>query len=548
MNYKLFKALVEFLKAMRPFVVSVIQNHYPNDNWEDIYYEKLSPEKQETWNRAISAGTSAQERIDYNNLKVFVLAFKTELIQDLGRADANTLISNLIELCNLRNQCNHFQTIEYDDVEYAFSIMKKVARLLDWSDLHSKLANIWNNFDEANPPQPNIEQELEEESASETDNDPEGNLDLPEKDADAQDEIIRSIIQVLVQKNLKKKLYIGLTIYVSNQRLISLVKTNDFKERLCAELNDYDFDALSKNIRITTDKAPDDASQVMTGLVLVLKQKSESKANENEETEQTSSTTSTLELPDNAIEAREKIIKEIIKKLNSLYKIKEKFKGITIYVSNPLLILHIDNDEFKDDLRLELENTGLNSLFDSENHPIVISTDTPPINAIVVPDLGLAIVLTKRASKENGGDGGKPQPTGKIKISIYEGQGSLKETEYVLDSTQKRVFHIGWSRTVRAKGPLRINDVVIKDDETDDELKKLNSKVSRSHADIAWRDGRFFLKAMPSGCRPEGGAVTKVFRDDKEIELLTSSMFEQLCDGDLIELGKAVILQVNIVE
>ena len=238
----------------------------------------------------------------------------------------------------------------------------------------------------------------------------------------------------------------------------------------------------------------------------------------------------------------------LFRSINSLYKIEDKFKGITIYVSNPLLKLHIDNDEFKKQLSVELDNNELNSLFDSEDYSIVISTDTTPADAIIVMP-GLAIVLTKRGGKKDEGGDGKPQSTGKIKISIFEGQGSLKNTEYELDSSVKEIFHIGWSRSVRAKGPIRINDVVIKDDETDAELKKLNSKVSRSHADIVWRDGRFFLKAMPSGCRPEGGAATKVFRDEKEIELLSSSMLFPLCDGDLIGLGReAVILQVKIVK
>ena len=43
MNDKIHKALGIFLDAMRPFVVSFLQQHFPNEPWEGLFFARLKP-------------------------------------------------------------------------------------------------------------------------------------------------------------------------------------------------------------------------------------------------------------------------------------------------------------------------------------------------------------------------------------------------------------------------------------------------------------------------------------------------------------------------
>ena len=270
--------------------------------------------------------------------------------------------------------------------------------------------------------------------------------------------------------------------------------------------------------------------------------KPETETKSETETKPETETKQILLPSDNAIESREYIINAIIQSLEPMQGLsKDKFNGLTIYITEQRLQLLTEGKDFLQHLCAQMDNHGFESLSDL----VAITNDTAPNNAITVMP-GMRLMLHQKESK--GGEELPPPATGKMRIFIFEGQGSMQQAEYILNAKEKQVFHIGRIKFVRDLSPRRINDVVIKDDESVDELKKLNSKVSRSHADIIWRDGMFFIKAMRGGCRPEGGAATKVIRNEQETEMLTSNMLYPLRDGDLIELGKAVILQVNIFE
>ena len=69
--------------------------------------------------------------------------------------------------------------------------------------------------------------------------------------------------------------------------------------------------------------------------------------------------------------------------------------------------------------------------------------------------------------------------------------------------------------------------------------------VSSAHADLVCKDGRFFLQVLPPGCAI-GGNSTRIIRDQKPIELDQPSLSYPLLDGDLIELGRAVLLEFRI--
>ena len=86
MNDKIHKALGIFLDAMRPFVETYLQQQYPNEPGEGLFFARLKPARQTTWNQAMRAqgeNQSCMYFIDYNNLPDFAIGFKRELGLDL---------------------------------------------------------------------------------------------------------------------------------------------------------------------------------------------------------------------------------------------------------------------------------------------------------------------------------------------------------------------------------------------------------------------------------------------------------------------------------
>ena len=55
-NENIFQALGIFLDAMRPFLVSVLQNHFPGEPWEGVFFQRLTAQKQDQWNQAQRQG------------------------------------------------------------------------------------------------------------------------------------------------------------------------------------------------------------------------------------------------------------------------------------------------------------------------------------------------------------------------------------------------------------------------------------------------------------------------------------------------------------
>lgn len=127
-------------------------------------------------------------------------------------------------------------------------------------------------------------------------------------------------------------------------------------------------------------------------------------------------------------------------------------------------------------------------------------------------------------------------------VSIVKGTGSLEQSEYILDSKVKTTYNIGRSREASSV-PGCVNDIIVRNDDTDKTLHDRNVHVSRSHADISIVNGRFYIKAHRGGCRPLGGAATKIISDGQTFELSDVNMKMPLANGSLIELGKSVVLQ-----
>lgn len=146
MNDKIHKALGIFLDAIRPYVVKFLQKRFPNEPWEGLYYSKLNPDKQASWNQAQRVqGESAScvMLIDYNNLPNFAIGYKRELGSEFGSQDkANRFISYLQELKDIRNKCNHYQPLDNEEIEGTYLFIKQAAKLMKMDELVTEIDKI----------------------------------------------------------------------------------------------------------------------------------------------------------------------------------------------------------------------------------------------------------------------------------------------------------------------------------------------------------------------------------------------------------------------
>ncbi len=143
-NENIYEALGVFLEAMRQYAVSFLMNKFPGEPWEGVFYERLTPAYQKTWNEGQRQGTDPMLRIDYNNLTFLPNKFRDELAQDLGGDKAKTysLENCLGEIRLVRNKCQHFSPISEDEIERTFSNMKQVANLLEMPELRKEVERL----------------------------------------------------------------------------------------------------------------------------------------------------------------------------------------------------------------------------------------------------------------------------------------------------------------------------------------------------------------------------------------------------------------------
>ena len=246
-----------------------------------------------------------------------------------------------------------------------------------------------------------------------------------------------------------------------------------------------------------------------------------------------------LELGDNMQEAVGDLISWIIDALSPLRGglASDAVHDMTIHVADTRARL-IMGETFLQRLRLELDNNLLSAISAGDIGILDGLTDSP--TALNVKPGFLQVSISSRSVVV--------KATGRAIVTIVEGTGSLANPSYELDASAKTVFHIGRGKVVKRGGSIRVNDIVINDAEPDERVLAQNRRVSSSQADILCRDGAFYLKAMPSGCRPEGGAATKVFHNETARELRDTFMPVLLQDGDFIELGGTLLLSFSIVD
>ncbi len=133
----------------------------------------------------------------------------------------------------------------------------------------------------------------------------------------------------------------------------------------------------------------------------------------------------------------------------------------------------------------------------------------------------------------------------KASVSIAYGKGDLEKNIYMLSSDElkkehKKQYNIGRQEfPTMENGNYRHNNIVIDDTKNRD----INGHVSRAHAHIGYSETiGFYLQVEFDGSRLSGNR-TRIIRNDEKIEVENINAKEPLIDGDLIELGKTVLLK-----
>lgn len=252
-----------------------------------------------------------------------------------------------------------------------------------------------------------------------------------------------------------------------------------------------------------------------------------------------------------AIDKRAFVISELLKKFRSS-------TGTDTKLMENLVIIVIRNEEdddmakydwigkrFEDDLKRELTNAFLEKI-GSKSLQIILKPKSETGDCISLIDNQVYYKWGKADAYVD--DKPKEIPYERVvaSVSIIEGTGSMMQPSYVLDSERKKIFHIGRGVTSRKGGKYRVNDIVIKDKEADHGLLECNAHVSSTHADIVFKNNKFYIKAAIGGCRAIGGSPTKLVRDEKATELRDTNLLYPLEDGDIIELGKNVLLVYSL--
>lgn len=142
----------------------------------------------------------------------------------------------------------------------------------------------------------------------------------------------------------------------------------------------------------------------------------------------------------------------------------------------------------------------------------------------------------------------KPTTTScKAIITIFGGAGSLLQEKYTLSSDHMKermisAYNIGAGQFPKVPTGYRENHIAIDDNPQSPMIEK-NKYVSRMHAHIGYSDTfGFYLQVEKDGTRLLGKR-TRIFRGEERIECDNPQAKIPLQDGDLIELGKAVVLK-----
>ena len=226
--------------------------------------------------------------------------------------------------------------------------------------------------------------------------------------------------------------------------------------------------------------------------------------------------------------------KSIRRALKDTIPVYPQYSSLEFWTLNNVTYSLLKSDEFENRLREDFDNWNIRGMADC---PIVVHLSQPAAsdNCIPICDGLVQYRITLPA------DDSQQEQILKAVISAVDGFGSL-ESSVTLDPQRSEPYHIGRGTFSQETGFFRKNDIVIRSDDNDPEQNDRNRHVSRAHADILFHSNQFCIKALPGGCRSEGGSPTKIIRNGAATELRDTKTLFCLKDGDMIELGKSVII------
>ena len=136
----MYKALGLFIEALRPYIVSVMQEKHGGE-WEQFYIETLYDNQRTFWHQQRDSGQSAESLIDYQNIKGFAIQYRDVLEQDFGN-NAKHLPTWFDEIKGLRNKCAHHQDITKTEASRAYTNMILIAEKTGMTDLKEALEEL----------------------------------------------------------------------------------------------------------------------------------------------------------------------------------------------------------------------------------------------------------------------------------------------------------------------------------------------------------------------------------------------------------------------
>lgn len=244
----------------------------------------------------------------------------------------------------------------------------------------------------------------------------------------------------------------------------------------------------------------------------------------------------------NSVETRGKIKKSTLTLLNSLYLVNPEI------CKTKHLIVWIDTDTITfnsyADFSQELENYwAVESGYSFEKVELKHGKPENEKNARKI-DAGLGSIAIYLQEQEVGLE---KNVVKRANISVFGGKGSLLQEQYELSSEtlekeRRKYYNIGRGEYPDIEGgSYRQNHIAIDDNNN----LEINKYVSRAHARIGYAENiGFYLQVEYGGSRLSGNR-TRIFRGEDKIEVENVEAKEPLQDGDLIELGKSVVLKFN---
>ena len=250
--------------------------------------------------------------------------------------------------------------------------------------------------------------------------------------------------------------------------------------------------------------------------------------------------TEITEVSDNAIDFREELIEKIV--TNSFF----KRYSMDETIANPFVLwVTTEGQNYQTEVRKQDFIKSLRKAFDDAELPEVGSNAQWIVKTETLPEgsdfhrIDEGIYLDNRPLVEQQDILPEFIPT-KARISIAERSGSLLQTGYLLDAEKQQIWQIGRGEKDRTG---KKNHIAISDNEKDKRYEN-NKYISSAHAQILFIANKgFCMKSLNDNNR------NIIYRNETRISDLKDlhSVSVPMKDGDLIELGKKVLLKFEVI-